>query len=457
MSLKEDILNTLSKVKTSFHMPGHKYQDIMQLGINEIDTTEIEGSDNLHSASSCIKDAEERISKIYHSKKSRIMVSGSSIGLIASIYALSNSGDTILIGRDSHKSVFNACKIANLSYQCVMPRVNEDGLPVEYLDFYDVLMQNPELRLAVITSPNYYGSIRQFKKIADELDKRGGYLIVDEAHGAHLQFTELKNYSALSQGAHISVQSAHKTLPAMTMAAMLHYGKRINNEAILRVDEALRMFQSSSPSYPIMISIDEACSYMNNNRELVQEKYFEFKELEREFSFKNMGDKKNSKVKDPFKVFINSADYGFTGYEFSKILMEEGIYVEFSEYNGVLLYLSIFNSKNEIIEVYKILNTLKKPKKLDLELPPYPNLKIKANNPRNLEVKYEIIEIDKSLGRQAMEDIIPYPPGIPILLKGEIITREMMDYLNFLSELPVGMIEGKRERFDSIKVALNMR
>ncbi len=453
MSLKNEILHTVSKVKTSFHMPAHKYHDVVNLKIPNIDTTEIPGTDNLHSAFFCIKNAEEHIAKIYNAKRSRIMVAGSSIGLIASIYALSNPNDIILIGRDSHKSVFNACKIANLTYQCVMPTFSVSGVPLDYDNFYELLLQNPSIKLAVLTSPNYYGYIRTFKKIADELDSRGGYLIVDEAHGAHLNFTEYAGYQALEQGAHIVIQSAHKTLPAMTMTAMLHYGNRTNQDAMYRVDEALKMFQSTSPSYPMMISIDDAVSYMEKSKSKVQQKFELFKQIEADFIDKEYCEDASNVIKDPFKIFMNTASIGYTGFEVNDILIEHGIYVEFAQYNGVLLYLSIFNRQEELEECYKILNSLKVGKKISLKSIKYPKLQRITNKYRNMNVKYDIIELVEALGRVAMEDIIVYPPGIPILLKGEEITREVLDSLMNLSDLPVGTIEGKNEKLTKIRVA----
>ncbi len=452
MSLKNEIIETVSNIKTSFHMPAHKYKNVINLNIPDIDTTEIKGTDNLHSAFFCIKNSEEKIATVYNAKKSRIMVSGSSIGLIASIYALSKPDDTILIGRDSHKSVFNACKIANLSYKCVMPAFSASGLPLDYPNFYETLLANPNIKLAVITSPNYYGYIREFQKIADELDSRGGYLIVDEAHGAHLNFTVLSQYQALEQGAHLVIQSAHKTLPAMTMAAILHYGSRLDDNAIQKVDEALKMFQSSSPSYPMMISIDEAVTYMVENKADVAKKFALFKQIEQEFADKALCEKPINRIKDPFKIFINTANLGYTGFDLDDILIKNGLYVEFAQYNGVLLYLSIFNNKADLEQCYKILNSLQVRKKISLKCIKYPKIQRITNNYRNIDIKCEIIELNETLGRVAMEDIIVYPPGIPILLKGEEVTAEVFDSLMNLSDLPIGTIEGKNEKLTSIKV-----
>ncbi len=454
MSLIEDILKVRKKIKVSFHMPAHKYKkDIFNMNIFDIDTTEIDGADNLHSAFYCIKDSENRIANIYGAKKSRLVVSGSSIGLISAIYGLSNQNDTILIGRDSHKSVFNACKIANLSYICAMPDFNENGIPLAYTNFYDLLIQNPNIKLAVLTSPNYYGYVRIFDKIAEELHKRGGYLIVDEAHGAHLEFTELKSFSGISQGADIIVQSAHKTLPAMTMSAILHYGNKIDDDAICSVDNALAMFQSSSPSYPLMISIDSAVSYMNEHRDEIQEKFKIFKSIENEI-FRNNLDKLNYKniIKDPFKIYVDTSNYLCSGFDFYDMLIDAGIYPEFSQYNGVLLYLSIFNTKEELLKVYDLLSSVQKVKTKKNKCIFYPNIGRNIIKARNKDTKYEIIKIEDSLGRISMENIIPYPPGIPVLMKGETINTETLKALLELKDLPVGMIEGIENRLKNIKV-----
>lgn len=450
MSLKNEIQEVISGIRCSFHMPGHKYKGVLNYQISETDTTELPGTDNLHAAFSCIKNAEDYISGLYGSKRSRIMVSGSSMGLIAAIYALSERGDRVLIGRDSHKSIFHACRIAGLRYACAMPRLSGCALPLDYENLHETLMRHPEIRLAVLTSPTYYGHLRDLSRVARELGKRGGYLIVDEAHGAHLAFMPLARHSALAQGAHIVVQSAHKSLPAMTMAAMLHYGREIDEAAIARVDEALRMFQSSSPSYPIMISVEEACRYMDANRETVSARYSQFKDFEASSPF--LEPAPCDVPKDPFKLFLNSAKIGYTGFEVAELLRSRGIYPEFAQYSGVLLYLSALNTPEELSELAELVGTLQARPPLAFRAPVFPALSAFSNSAGNWQANCEIIDVKESLGRVMAEDIIPYPPGIPLALKGEKIEEELFQALMEATKLPALMIEGREEGLRSLKV-----
>lgn len=448
-SLKKDISSALSKLRASFHMPGHKYKSEVLRALYEelisLDCTEIHGTDNLHDAKHCIKNAEKRCSQIYGSGETRFLVGGSTAGILAAIYGMSEENQKVLIGRDSHKSVFNACSLRHLRPTYALPTLNAAGIPTGYSDALEKIKADSEIKLAILTSPNYYGYVSDLSEVSLELKKRGGFLIVDEAHGAHLEFFGLRDLSALNQGADIVLQSAHKTLPALTMSAMLHYGKDFSQAALradkiefkkrASVEQALRLFQSSSPSYPLMISIDEATSYMDSNRELCKNKREDFIKFRNEISNDlNVLLDGLPAPEDPSKLFLNSLSMGIKGNELDYELRKRGIYAEFAQTNGILIYLSASNDSSDLnalkSALLEIADSIDKKDRLSSAKLDYGSYfqssyttKMSAETLQNQQTCK--CKIASAAGKIAAEDIIPYPPGIPAVLKGELLSKEI--------------------------------
>lgn len=251
-----------------FHMPGHKLtkgmpyelaQDILKL-----DVTEIDGTDNLHYPEGIIKEAEELAAKAFGADKTFFLVNGSTCGIQAAIMSVCARGQKIIIGRDSHKSVVSGLILSGAEPVFVYPQYNcEFGITTSITaeSIEKSLCQHPDAVAVLITRPNYYGICSDIEKISSIVHAYNKLLIVDEAHGAHLAFNEKLPPSAIKYGADICIQSAHKTLPAVTQGAYLHVkGSRVD---IDKLKFNLTMFQTSSPSYIIM-------SYLDIARELME-------------------------------------------------------------------------------------------------------------------------------------------------------------------------------------------
>ena len=273
------------------HMPGHKRSLAPVPGLPyDWDLTEVEGSDDLHAAEGILRDAMERTARLWGSRRTWYLVNGSTCGLLASLYACASAGDEVIIARNCHKSVYHGIEVLNLKVYWLMPAY----LPswdifgsVRPADVRRLLSEHPAVRTVVVTSPTYEGVISDIAAIAQICHEAGARLIVDEAHGAHLglfgshdisscrrvdggEFLSSDGVktgqaaagrrndfpeSALHLGADIVVQSAHKTLPSLTQTALLHLG--IRDIALERnIEHALDIFETSSPSYPLMASID---------------------------------------------------------------------------------------------------------------------------------------------------------------------------------------------------------
>lgn len=269
-----------------FHMPGHKRNSTLSLpDALSIDITEINGFDNLHHPEGLLKDRMEAAAKLYHADSSYFLVNGSTCGILSAISAVTNPGDTILIARNSHKSAYHAAYLRQLHLIYLYPESIADceingGISPEKVK--QQLSQSPEIKAVFLTSPTYEGIVSDITTIAKIVHMFQIPLIVDEAHGAHFGFCDAFPQSAITQGADLVIQSLHKTLPALTQTALLHQkGSLISTE---RLKKFLGIYQTSSPSYLLMASIDQCLTILNNGTPLMQDYANQLQHLREELS-----------------------------------------------------------------------------------------------------------------------------------------------------------------------------
>lgn len=263
----------------AFHMPGHKRQE--ELGITlfpnpfSVDITEIDGFDNLHHPEGILKESMERAAAVYGADRTYYLVNGSTCGILAAISSAVSDGKKLLMARNSHKSAYHAAMLNRMETEYIYPEIiEESGIQggIEPGELRRILEADKENRIGAVflTSPTYEGIVSDIKKLAEIVHERGIPLIVDEAHGAHFAFYEgeeenrqtgrLFPRSALQCGADLVIQSIHKTLPSLTQTAVLHLKEGIADRE--RLEFYLRIYQSSSPSYVMMASIDNCIEYM---------------------------------------------------------------------------------------------------------------------------------------------------------------------------------------------------
>lgn len=204
-----------------------------------IDITEIDGFDDLHHAEGILKEAQERAAKVYHASETHFLINGSTAGIISAILGTTEKGDSILVARNCHKSVYHAIYLNELDPVYIYPKFDtEQGLSTE-IDAEDVqkaLEEHPKIRAVMIVSPTYDGVVSDIEKIAEIVHEAGCLLIVDEAHGAHFGFDPYFPESANMYGADLVINSLHKTLPALTQTALLHVnGERVNRRKVKAV------------------------------------------------------------------------------------------------------------------------------------------------------------------------------------------------------------------------------
>ncbi|PKM69871.1 MAG: arginine / lysine / ornithine decarboxylase, partial [Firmicutes bacterium HGW-Firmicutes-18] len=258
-----------------FHMPGHKGKNIFSPKDDTLmygnDITEIEGMDNLHNPKGVIKDMLDQIAATYGVRRTFMSTNGSTTSLHAAILGLTNPKDNVIISRDCHKAVYNAMILGDLNPVYLPVSANKD---IGLLNLYDLTdfektIKNTDAKVVVITYPSYFGICCNIEEIVRLVHKHNKLIIVDEAHGSHLKFSGLLPISAEEAGADIIIQSAHKTLPALTQTSMLHVNSNIDTS---RIESYLSILMTSSPSYLMMVSLEQSVRFMVDNAKILLEK-----------------------------------------------------------------------------------------------------------------------------------------------------------------------------------------
>lgn len=445
----------------SFHVPGHKNGTVFNgKGIDffkdvlKIDLTELNGLDDLHNPTTIIKEAESLTASFFQAMRSFFLVGGSTVGNLAMIMATCEEGDLVIVQRNSHKSVINALRLAKVNPIFIGTAIDNAArfsTCIIEKELLNVLKQYPEAKAIIITNPNYYGYSINLDTIIEKAHEFGIAVLVDEAHGAHFQ-SNSKYFpkSALASGADIVVHSAHKTLPAMTMGSYLHYNSQFVE--LDRLKFFLQLFQTSSPSYPIMASLDLARHYIANLKEKDLDKIIDnvkqFVSLLATVPQIKVVTNKDYTI-DPLRVTIQSK-CSLSGFQLQKILEEDGIYTELADPYNVLFVLPLasFQSDNIVMKIKEKLKDFPVLKDI-VSFPMYkrPLYSKLSLSYKELESKErELVSVVNCKGRIIAEEIIPYPPGVPLLLSGEFITKTHIEDLSFFQNAGA-YFQGGRDYF----------
>lgn len=448
MSNKTPLLDEVLKYKKEenliFSMPGNKCGKVFlkdNIGKEFVDTmgyldiTEVDPLDNLHAPEGIILEAQQLLAKTYGVKKAYFMVNGSTGGNLCSIFTAFNEGDEVLVERNCHKSIYNGLILRKLKVKYIEPLINEKlgiFLPPDKKNIYDAIEQCENLKGIILTYPSYFGITYDIEEVLLDLKKRGLKIVVDSAHGAHF-IANNKLPKAIYGIPDYVVLSAHKTLPALTQGSYL-----LSNIDDNDVEFYLNTFMTTSPSYLIMSSLDYARYYLDE---------YGYDEYERLI---NKAEKYRSIINSLNKVHIISKedlaeDYDidksryivtvskeYSGHKLLEYLREQGIQCEMSFASGVVLLLSPINDDDDFKKLLKSFENLQlKDIRQDNYSKYYSFIPKKVLEPYAVfkkECKYiKINEADKNI---ACEAIIPYPPGIPLLCPGEVITKEAIDIID---------------------------
>lgn len=428
-----------------FHMPGHKRNPLSVEGEFpfERDITEIDGFDNLHHPEGIIRDGQKEVSKLYGTQESFYSVNGSTAALLTAVSSCVKRGGQILMARNCHKAVYHALYLRNLMPTYIYPPIEPEfgingGISPEKVE--RCLAENPAIEAVLITSPTYDGVVSDVRAIADIVHKYKIPLIVDEAHGAHFRFSKYFPTSAVELGADLVVQSLHKTLPSMTQTAVLHRcSERIDRNLLQRF---MGIYQSSSPSYILMASMDACMEKMAKDGEMMFREYTKILEETRKKLMKNRHIRLASpEIKgtaeiydfDRSKILLSTKGTSLTGKELYRILLDEfQLQMEMESETYVVALTAVGDTKEgfqrlcEAVEeidgrVSQVKSESTECMKFDGK-GPCMQLKQVMSVAEAMELPERVCPLEESVGKISTEFAYLYPPGIPILVPGEQIT-----------------------------------
>lgn len=467
-----------------YHMPGHKRRMVGQMPeqVMGMDITEIDGFDNLHDANGILKNLQEEAAKLFGAEESFYLVNGSTCGILSAISAALPVGGHLLLARDCHKSVYHGVYLRNLTTSYLYP---------EWVPGYDIhdaitpalvasaLEQEPDIGAVLIVSPTYEGRIANIGEIARIVHEKGIPLIVDEAHGAHLGWSEEVSPNSCQLGADLVIHSVHKTLPSMTQTALLHVnGNLIKRDRLRRF---LYIYQTSSPSYVLMASIDNALHLMKTQGKeylhCFRDRYMAMLEQLSgcqwiEFLTPEKG------IQDIGKLVISTKKYGLSGQKMYDILREEyHLQLEMAADSFCLAMFTVGDTreayermtealleidermqkgellpdKEEFAKAESIKEDFREKDFADQSSPDRNGIKshgLAIPLAIAWDTPMQKVSLKQAVGRYAGEFINLYPPGTPLLVPGEKLTE--LQYEKILSYLQQGLRVQGIERVDGI-------
>lgn len=448
-----------------FHMPGHKRNSFM-LGIPfdcGLDITEIDGFDNLHDARGILAEGMKRAGELYGSKRTFYLINGSTCGILAGITACTRKGDKILMARNCHKSVYNAVKLNELNPVYLVPPVSEDWIngSISPAEVEKALAENPDIRLVVIPSPTYEGVVSDIKTIAQAAHEYNIPLLVDEAHGAHFGFSDAFPENSVRLGADIVIHSLHKTLPAPTQTALLHVnGDLVDADEIKR---QLAVFETSSPSYLFMAAIDTCIDLLSKKKEILFTEYK--KRLDAFYKAAEALEKikivKTSPLFYDFdigKIVLSVRNTNITGTELKNILLDKYLLqLEMALGDYALAMTSVCDTDEGFERLGKALTEIDKkvaPAEKSEEKPVLIKPDVVLNAYQAEHSPAQFIAFGECAGAVSAEYVYAYPPGVPMLIPGERITKQVLEAVNTLAAQGVALQSSFGGLPERIKVVL---
>lgn len=419
-------------------MPGHKARGDFKskFPVANIDLTELPYTDDLFCPKGVIAQAQADIAKILGAKKSWILTDGSSSGVLSMIYAVSGFGTKLIVPRGSHQSVWNACRLFNLEPVIVQGEYRGGVLLPPSPETVEEIISN-DLTVAgmVISSPDYYGNVAPLKDYASLLHKYRRYLLVDGAHGAHLAFGKMgAGYAGLY--ADLWVDGAHKTLPTLTQGAILSAN---DGKLVPFVEEGLSLFRTTSPSFPIMASVEYGVKYLKNNPKVVEDASAAIAAFRAKCPFEIYPSD------DEMKLAVDCEPLGVCSDDVAAILEKKGIYPELSDGRYILFYLSPMTTQGELNKLLSALNAIahsKKLKKNYVKRPMLPHVERTYSYLYSFRQKHEYVLPDKAEGRMCAGNVGVSPPCTPVIVAGEIITAQAIKILSGAKNV-YGLYDGK--------------
>lgn len=489
--MKKSLFESLREYSKSdcypFHMPGHKRNPAAgpMAELWQLDITEIDGFDNLHAPEGILKEAQEYAAGLYHSEETYFLINGSTAGILSAVSAAAGSGNRtakkLIIARNCHKAVYHAAFLNHLEIEYIYPDIIKEVTIADGISALQVEKKLQEIAEKegtpvsgisglvagiVITSPTYDGILSDVAGIVQVSHRYGIPVIVDQAHGAHFGFHPGFPPGAVTQGADLVIHSVHKTLPSPTQTALLHRNGSLVSGEVLR--QYLGIYQSSSPSYLLMAGIDACMHFMKQEGEkrldLLLSRRTAFMRQAAKLKKITVYSSEDGKDGDyrwrpgqqePGRLLISVKDASFTGKALYQMLREKyHLQMEMCTIHSVTAILSLMDEEEGFHRLAKALDEIDG--MLLENACPFsdgaeslrrtgPQIAMRMEEAFLAEGRY--LPLEEAEGEIAASFISLYPPGIPLLVPGEEIDRQMLsllkDYLEKGFEIQ-GLLEGQR-------------
>jgi arginine/lysine/ornithine decarboxylase len=439
--MSESLFHRLRELAASdfypFHTPGHKRFD-RDSDLYALDISEILGFDNLHYPEDIIAAAQKKAAALYGATETFFLINGSTAGILSAISTVCAGGaKKLLISRHSHISVYHCAYLHGLSLLYIYPQLDEEhgwALGITAKEVADKLKSDPDVAAVLITSPTYEGIESEVAEIAEIAHRYEIPLIVDQAHGAHFGFHPAFPESAVRQGADLVLHSLHKTLPALTQSALLHIGsERISRPLLARY---LRIFQTSSPSYLLMAGIERCLDIVEGQGATLFTELLRLRAglVDRISQLKHF----HLAATEPCKLVIvikegTSLDaQPLNGARLNRLLHERfHLEMEMAAENYVVAIATIMDREEGFDRLARALEEIDSECQTDADLrrsSPQVSLKVAQGDVRHATATIEL-PLTEAIGRAAAEFVVPYPPGIPLLVPGERIDSGIAETL----------------------------
>lgn len=459
------VLNHAKSLPVQFHIPGHKHGTGMDpefkqfMGDNalSIDLINISPLDDLHHPHGIIKEAQELAAEAFHADHTFFSVQGTSGAIMTMIMTVCSPGDKIIVPRNVHKSIMSAIIFSGATPIFIHPELDvtlgiSHGITVSSVK--KAIEANPDAKGVLVINPTYFGVAANLEEIVRSAHEYDIPVLVDEAHGVHIHFSDKLPLSAMQAGADMSATSVHKLGGSLTQSSVLNIrGDYISSS---RVQSIISMLTTTSTSYILLSSLDTARRHLAIRGEALLDEAIKLAEAAREeinripgiyCPGKEMLDDHAIYDLDPTKLIISIKDLSINGYEVENWLRDKAnIEVELSDLYNILCIVTIGETKENITVLTDALKELsvqyfdasnRNSERSDVEIP---NIPILSLSPREaFYADTELVKLDESAGRISAEFIMIYPPGIPIFIPGEIIEHDNLHYIseNIKAGLPV--------------------
>ena len=478
--LLDAIVDYTRERPTYFKIPGHRYEKGISPrwrqwtgdGIFQFDLTEAEGLDDLHCPEGVIKEAQELAAEIFHAKATYFLVNGTTCGNEAMVLTCAGEKEKIMVSRNAHKSVLMGLILSGADPVYLMPRFDEKtGLCGSIMpeDVEEGFKKHPDCKGVFLVSPTYYGVCSNIRKISEICHKNNAILMVDEAHGGHLYFgkksmgTDKLPQGAILQGADICAQSMHKVTGSLTQSSLLHVGSdRIDRG---RLEANLHMVQSTSPSYLLMTSLDAARyelamhgpQMLSRALELAENARSRINRIKGMHCYGKEIINENIYDLDTTRLVISASDLGITGFELADRLYEEyRVGLELADEKNVVAVVTYANEREDIQNLVDALekiaqNTIQSQENIkNFSMPSVPESVLSPRQAYFAPKKR--ISWENAKGKITGEALIPYPPGIPLVNPGEIITDEIWEYMEYYRREKLHFHGPSDKKLDTIQI-----